>query len=276
MAVVHVTNWSEFKSAIATAGNTVIVDNNIDANGTYTTSTLTLAALSIQGNGYTIYNIMGSTTIFGGTNANSHSITDLNFANCDTSAASSSTVGALFRASSASYPVNLTRCNIQGNLRYVGIGYVRLSSCAIVMAGSSHAGIVNNTTGSTGCYFESCYVDLGESYKLTGDALFGYCYMYNCYFKGKLILTASKNINGNYGSDNNYNNVYNMYVSSDSETARTLRINGQTGGSAVSIINADRIDDNITLANNTGVVELTDAQMKDASYISSTGFPIIV
>lgn len=276
MAVVHVTTWAEFKSAIATAGNTVIVDNNLDANGTYTTSNLSLAASNIQGNGHTIYNIMGSTTIFSGTNANSHSISDLNFANCDTSSASSSTVGALFRASSASYPVNLTRCNIQGNLRLIGYGYVRLSSCAIVMSGNSHAGIINNTTSSTGCYVESCYFDLGETYTLTGDSLFGYCYMYKCYFKGKLKLSASKNINGNYGSDNNYNNVYNMYVSSTDDTARTLRINGQAGGSAVSIINADRIAANITLANNTAVAELTDAQMKDASYISSTGFPIIV
>jgi len=271
MAVVHVTNWAEFKSAVAVSGNTVIVDNNIDANGSYVTSPITISCTTIQGGGHTIYNIYGNTNIFNGASNTRHVVEDLNFANVDTSAASSG--GSIFRGTGSSTYIDVYRCNIQGNLKLVASGYTTFTSCAIVISGGGiHYGFSNMAAG--GPHFTQCYIDLGEAFQITGTAFAVYTYFRNCYFKGTWKLTQNTFFMGNSTPAQSYNNVFNVHLTADS--AQTLSFFSSNGGTDISIYNTDRINGNITMAGlRNCLIGLDDAKMKNATEIAAVGFPII-
>lgn len=271
MAVVHVTNWNDFKSAIGVAGNTVIVDNDIDANGSYVSSAITVSCADIQGGGHTIYNIYANTNIFVGASNMRHIVQDINFANIDTSSASSG--GAIFRGTGSTQYIDVYRCNIQGNLKIVTSGYTTFTSCAIVLGGGTvRSQFANMSAG--GPHFTNCYIDIGDYYQQSGNAFTTYTYFKNCYITGSWKLTQGAYFLANSTPALSPNNVINLHLSADNPY--TLTFFNQAGGTDISIYNIDRVDSNVTIAGGRNCLfGLSDDHMHDPAAISATGFPII-
>lgn len=271
MAVVHVTNWADFKSAIGVSGDTVIVDNDIDANGSYVTSAISIYCADIQGGGHTIYNIYANTNIFVGNTNSRHVVQDLNFANIDTSLASSG--GAIFRGTGSAQYIDVYRCSIQGNLKIVASGYTTFTSCAIVLGGGSvHTQFANMSAG--GPHFTNCYIDIGDYYQQSNTVFTTYTYFKNCYVTGSWRLTQNSYFFGNSTPALSPNNVINIKFTADNPY--TLRIFNQSGGTDVSIYNIDRTSSNITITGGQNCLfGLSDEHMRDPAAIAATGFPII-
>lgn len=271
MAVVHVSDWNSFKSAIGVAGDTVIVDNDIDANGSYVTTSITISCADIQGGGHTIYNIYANTNIFVGASNNRHVVQDLNFANIDTSLAMGS--GAIFRGQGSSTYIDVYRSNIQGNLKIVTSGYTTFTSCAIVLGGGSvHTQFANMSAG--GPHFTNCYIDLGSYYQQSSTVLTTYTYFKNCYVTGTWKLTQNSYFFGNSTPALSPNNVININLAADNPY--TLSFFSQSGGTDISLYNIDRVDSNVTIAGGRNCLfGLSDEHMRDPAAIAATGFPII-
>lgn len=270
MAVVHVTNWNDFKSAIGVAGDTVIVDNDIDANGSYITSSIPLTCADIQGGGHTIYNIYGSTNIFLGHTNSRHVVQDINFANVDTMAAQ---YGAIFRGQGSSTYIDVYRCNFQGAFKMFSSGYTTFTSCAIVLGGGGvHYQFAAFIAG--GPHFTNCYIDIGSDYQQTGGSFTTYCHFRNCYITGSWKLTQGSYFLANSTPALSPNNVVNLHLSADEPY--TLTFFNQAGGSDISIYNLDRVDSNVTIAGGRNCLfGLSDEHMRDPAAIAATGFPII-
>lgn len=269
MAVVHVSTFAEFRSAIGVTGDTVIVDSDMDANGVVISSAITFNATQVQGNGHTLYNLYGTGYIFQTGLSGSHTFTELNFANIDTS----NSTGALVRGTASNSVISLTKCSLQGNIKQILAGNSNMSGCSVVYAGTSPKAMIANMSYAT--LIQNCFFDFGNLSTFSSAVLGNRCNFRDCYFKGAIKLTQATSLTS-LDAVNTYNNVFNSDLSAD--TAQTFKFYGTTGGSInVSIYNADKIGANVTIGGtNSIVIPLTDAQMHDASEIAAVGFPIIV
>lgn len=272
MAVVHVSTWNDFKSAIGVAGDTVIVDSDIDANGSYVTSSIPVSCADIQGGGHTIYNIYANTNIFVGVSNIRHVVQDINFANIDTSSASSG--GAIFRGTGTGTTyIDVYRCNVQGNLKIVASGYTTFTSCAIVLGGGTVRSQFSNMAAA-GPHFTNCYIDIGDYYQQSSNAFTTYTYFKNCYITGSWKLTQGAYFLGNSTPELSPNNVVNLHLSADNTF--TLTFFSQAGGTGISIYNVDRVDNSVRIVGGRNCLfGLSDDHMRDPAAIAATGFPII-
>lgn len=274
MALVTVSTFSEFLTAIATAGNTIMLANDIDANGYIFTSTKYIYS-DIDGNGHTIWNLQND-----GTNnglfviASGVTIQNVNFYNIYAS-------WTFFTPSGTSGAhVVIKNCNFQGRVAQLITGtYLDMSFCVINMISVNRQMI-----GTSYANVSQCYLNHGETATtVVGNGSGNWFYNYNsckytdCYFSGKVHITTTSGHEFIAGGGQSKNCVINVDVAYQGVTTGTFTIgSGFSTGTGISIFNNSKITTTLNnSAGNTQMYPLTDTEMKDRNSIATVGFPIL-
>lgn len=273
MAVVHVTDWTSFKEAVQVADNEVIVDNDIicdEFNATFGWS-----CAKVDGNDHAIYNLQST---YDGAEFSSYTtalqVNKLHFLNFAFYGNSNS--GIFTHTSYGSKYFVFNDCKFQGMTTkgLFGDG-CDLNRCSITLT-QCRAFIAN--AGQHQNIMHECWVDLGKCTPKSNDYTICFADTYNCYFKGTIIANEGDNTaNGrglNFIRGSIYNTIFNCYVRSDNNHTFVLKRNDATPDTT-SIYNTSRIGDGVDFYH-AGWAELTDAELKTASAVAATGFPIIV
>lgn len=273
MAVVHVTDWTSFKTAIEVSGNEVIVDNDIVCDEFNTTARWRCA--KVDGNNHAIYNIQStntSTEFLSETGA--LPVNNLHFLNFVLYG--DSTTGMFAHTDYGSKYFVFNDCKFQGmtTKSLFGDG-CDLNRCSITL---TQCRALTSQAGQHGNVMRECWADLGKCTPKSNDYALCHSDVYNCYFKGTIIANAGDNSSSGRGLNfirgTIYNSIFNCYVESDNNHTFALRRNNEAPNTT-SIYNTSRIKDGVNFYH-AGWAELTDAELKTASAVAATGFPIIV
>lgn len=298
MATRNVTDVSSLITAIreCESNDTIEILNDIDWNddAAYALrssvrlggSSTTLSNVKINGNNHAIYN-MNPLNIVAGTygtfifdvGGSQVTVENLSFLNCDFGLKETCIFGG-----SAVANTTIKRAVVQGMFKYAMFkgrsGGMTIDSCMITCDRSDGRPLMAN--GGTSPTFKNCWIRLGS-----GCAFNGNKYVDNlntCYIEGSVRLTPTSGTLTPKIFTNVQNSCINLsfYVPHASGGQITINdiIEPVTSG-GVNIINVDKITTDegygVTEADSTSLNKLvTDAHMKDASYLSSVGFDIIV
>lgn len=274
MALVTVSTFAEFLTAIATSGNTIILANDLDANGYIFTATKTISS-DIDGNGHTIYNLQND-----GTNINLFSVSsgrtikNTNFYNIYCSWGLFNSYG-----SSGSHVV-IKNCNFQGRVGYFLLGnYVDMSFCAINFTSVNRIMISAAYVNASQCYFNHGDTATNAVPNGSGNWFYNYnsCKYVDCYFSGKIHITTTGGHEFVAGGGSSKNCVINVNVDYQGVTSGTFTIgSGFSTGTGISIFNNSKITTTLNnSAGNTQMYPLSDTAMKDRDSIAAVGFPIL-
>lgn len=273
MAVVHVTDWASFKAAIEVAGNEVIVDNDIVCDEFNTSARWRCA--KVDGNDHAIYSIQTTHT---GTEFASETqalqVNKLHFLNFVLYG--DSTAGMFIHTDYGRNYFVFNDCKFQGmtTKSLFGDG-CDLNRCSITLTqcrslntgGNQHTNIMRE-----------CWADIGRCTPKGNDFTLCYSDVYNCYFKGTIIANDGDNSSSGRGLNfirgSIYNSIFNCYVESDNNHTFALRRN-DSAPDTTSIYNTSRIGDGVNFYH-AGWSALTDSELKTASAVAATGFPIII
>lgn len=148
-------------------------------------------------------------------------------------------------------------------------------------------GLFNQDNYWEKCFLQRCSfnvklngyaVFLGGSHYTNGDNRVEYCNIKisgnsprwtkygdyrNCYITGESVATG---FDANYGSAN-----FNV-INADFSDASSFECVGRSGEGVINLINTDLLPSGATIG--TGFIGVTTAQLKDAAYLASLGFPI--
>lgn len=248
MADIHVSTIADFKTALQTAGATVILDNDLDFNSTAISGTFaSVQATEIDGQGHTIYNIQSasSSPVFQANTTSTilwHNINFYNFLALGT--------GYLLSGYNVSNRnMKFSECKFQGKARRL---------FAYLPTTLSNPGVTKSAFNiNSDCYFaDSAYTlsyfifnDSGNNFS-TAD----YIRAIDCYFSGDARFPAST-----LNTSENARNVWNV----NNLASTTPTLNG-----TYQLYNSDR-------ATFSGGIPLTDAELKDRDSVAATGFPIL-
>ena len=270
MAVVHVTNWSDFKTAVVGKDNQVIIDNDIVCDEVLSEST-TWKCESIDGQDHAIYNIQSTCDSSEFKAGRVITISNLRFLNF-TLYGVSSLRGMFQRGGNSSWFV-FNDCKFQGmtlkGLFDVGCECTRcsitLTSCRFLIADSfTHE-----------AFFHECWIDLGTVNCKNGDNLIMHASLRNTYIKGTINLT---NESGKFDiiRGSIVNSIFNCYVKCGATRVINLRYNDSSIDN-VSLYNTDRIKTvSESDLHHSGWTGLTDSDLKSATAVQAAGFPIVV
>lgn len=251
MADIHVSTIPDFKTALQTAGATVILDSDLDFNSTTISGTFaSVQATEIDGQGHTLYNIQSASSSSVFTAGVTSLITwhNINFYNV-------LLLGSGYLISgynSYNQRVLISECKVQGKLNRL-FQYLNNSSSTEGGYGCVRSAFnINSDCRFNESLYSECYFILGES--SATFSTYSSLIMTDCYMSGHArfpaaIITSSR-------SERNVINVYN-----DADTTPTLQ------GSYI-LYNSDR-------ATFTGGIPLTDSELKDRDAVAATGFPIL-
>lgn len=251
MADIHVSTIADFKTALQTAGSTVILDNDLDFNNTTIASSFaSVQATEIDGQGHTLYNIQSASlsSVFAtGTTSNVvwHNVNFYNLL----------LLGSGYLISG--YNVNnqkvlISECKVQGKANRL---FQYLNSVSSVEGGKGCVRSAFNINSD--CRFQEpsyslCYFNFTAS--TSPWSTYTSARLYDCYLSGHANIPANNIISSQ--SERNVINIYN-----DSNTTPTLQ------GSYI-LYNSDRATFN-------GGIPLTDNELKDRDAVAATGFPIL-
>lgn len=273
MAVVHVTDWTSFKEAVQVADNEVIVDNDIICDEF--NATFDWRCSKVDGNDHAIYNLQ---TTYTGTEFASYTsalqVNKLHFLNF--AFYGDSTSGVFNQSNYGRNYFVFNDCKFQGMTTkgLFGDG-CDLNRCAITL--TQCRALKSDGSQRSGTMHE-CWIDLGKCTPKSSDYTICYTDIYNCYFKGTIIANAGDSSASGRGlhfiRGSVYNTIFNCYVRSDNDHTFALIRNNATPNTT-SIYNTSRIGDGVDFYHN-GWAELADAELKTASAVAATGFPIIV
>lgn len=250
MADIHVSAIADFKTALQTAGATVILDNDLDFNSTTISGTFAIVqATEIDGQGHTIYNIQSasSSSVFAAGVTSLITWHNINFYNV-------LLLGNGYLISGynvSNQRVLISECKVQGKLNRL-FQYLNNSSVEGGHGCVRSAFNINSDCRFNEPIYSECYFILGES--STAFSTYSSLTMTDCYISGHARFPAATIM-----SSQSARNVINVY--NDADTTPTLQ------GSYI-LYNSDR-------ATFTGGIPLTDNELKDRDAVAATGFPIL-
>lgn len=258
MAVVHVSTFTDFLTAIAVSGDIVILDTDIDANAQEITNTVAIACAEIDGAGHTIYNVQCTRDIYPFRFDAVCTVHNCNWQNVLLTAGA-----ALYQNSVSNRLITINNCAYQGIFTGICRGNFNFIKCAFNLQRCANHAFSYYYSGVTllleHCYFKCDNISSAGVYRSTRAR--------GCYFEGTLNNPNSNAlIFDGYGD----NSVYNIYVKS----ANSVTVYYGNAQDTPCIYNADRVDSTVTVSR--PFIALTDAQMHSASEIAATGFSIIV
>lgn len=258
MAVVHVSTFTDFLTAIAVSGDIVILDTDIDANAQEITNTVAIACAEIDGAGHTIYNVQCTRDIYPFRFDAVCTVHNCNWQNVLLTAGA-----ALYQNSVSNRLITINNCAYQGIFTGICRGNFNFIKCAFNLQRCANHAFSYYYSGVTllleHCYFKCDNISSAGVYRSTRAR--------GCYFEGTLNNPNSNAlIFDGYGD----NSVYNIYVKS----ANSVTVYYGSSQDTPCIYNADRVDSTVTVSR--PFIALTDAQMHSASEIAATGFSIIV
>ena len=270
MAVVHVTSWSDFKTAVGGTDNQVIVDNDIICDEMLS-DTIVFNCTSVDGQGHAIYNIqseLGSAEFRAGRVV---TISNLGFLNFVLYGVSRN--GMLVSSDYGSRWFNLNDCKFQG-MTLKGLFddgctctrcSVSLSSCRYLATSGYQRPITLN----------ECWIDVGTATCKDSDNYFIFADLRNTYIKGTLKLT-SQNTQYDVIRGDVVNCIFNVFLKCTTSRVINLQYHDE-GIRGVGLFNTDRIQTAADIdLHYSGWTGLTDGNLKSATAVKATGFPIIV
>ena len=271
MAVVHVSTWADFKTAVEGTDNQVILDSDIICDETLNGSSLWKCE-SIDGQEHAIYNIQSMWDGYEFGAGRTITISNCGFLNF-TLYGTSRQYG-MFKCTDygAKYFI-FNDCQFQGmTLKGLfGDGCV-CTRCSITL--TSCRFLLSESYDKTS-EFNECWIDLGTVTPKGNDSITMMAELRNTYIKGTLSLSDETSdysvIRGNIT-----NSVFNAYIKCTQTRIINLRYNNTSPGN-VCLYNTDRIQ--VATESNfyhSGWTGLTDGNLKSATAVQATGFPIVV
>lgn len=258
MAVVHVTTFTDFLTAVSVADDIVILDNDLDGNSQEITNTVAIACAEIDGAGHTIYNVQCTRDIYP-----FRFDAECNVHNCNWQNVLQTAGAALYQNTDRNRLITFSNCVYQGLFTGICRGNFSFIQCAFILQRNTGYAFSYYYSGVT-LYLEHCYF---KSDNISSDGVYRSTRARGCYFEGTLNNPNSNAlIFDGYGD----NSVYNIYVKS----ANAVSVFYGSEQDTPCIYNADRVDDTITV--NRPFIPLTDEQMHSAAEIAAVGFDIIV
>lgn len=270
MAVVHVTSWSEFKTAVNGKDNQVILDNDIVCDEMLS-DTIIFNCESVDGQEHAIYNIQST---YGGAEFRAGrvvTISNLGFLNFALYGDSSN--GMLVSSDYGSRWFNLNDCKFQGmTLKALFDDGCTCSRCSVSL---SSCRLLTGSGYQRPITLNECWIDVGTATCKHNDYYFIFADLRNTYIKGTINLT-SQNTEFNIIRGDVVNCVLNTYIKCDTSRVINLRYHN-ADISRVSLFNADRIQTAAEIdLHYSGWTGLTDGNLKSATAVQATGFPIVV
>lgn len=269
MAVIHVSNWNDFKTAITSEANTVILDSDIDASGDIINNRINVKALEIDGQGHTIYNY---TSTHNGSdfwldfyyqgNYITCAIKSLNFYNIVVGGQNRSE--AFFKAYHGRFV--LTNCRLQGMVNKELIQDCTMSQCSCTFTKLRYIGGISDSNS-----IEECWFDLGNNVTTTNDIYFRGSISY-CYFKGSIDTKALSN-NQSIFRGSCSSSIFNVELTDSSEDIKTIKFN-YSDASNICLYNTDKLSfpANVAYSFQNNYKGLSDASLKSPEAVNATGF----
>lgn len=269
MAVVHVSSWEDFKTAINGEANTVIVDADLDASGDIITDTIYVHALEIDGQGHTIYNYTSTHTssefyldFYYNNDYITCSIKNINFYNIVIGGETGSE--AMFRANNGNFIIS--NCRLQGIINKALIRKCQMQKCTCNFSKLKYIGGYSGDNS-----IEECWFDIGNNV-FTWDESYYKGNIKYCYFKGSLdtkSLSSGRDIiNGLCTSS-----IFNLELSDSSENIKTINL-CSSGATNICLFNNDKINNsaNVIYSIPSNFTGLSDANLKNPVAVNATGF----
>ncbi len=256
------TNWAEFVEAVGTAEAYVQCPSNAlwdmnEIKGDGLRSRLIWQASEVYGNGLQIKNLYIESGCIFITGAYTHLVYRLDFLNMWNSANSEG-----FFQTDTNANTYLRRCNISGEI-HGGTAFNGYYGALCLDNDEEKSSSINiRFQGGGGLYsrytqFQKCYIVL-SGYNGVDTSTSSSVQFDSCYVTGETPFARMAI------SSNTADNVFDIYI------PEGRKIDSTRAGS-LGVINTDKISG--SYANFTGV---TAAQMSDAAYLQSIGFPIVV
>lgn len=270
MAVVHVTTWSDFKTAVGGTDNQVIVDNDIICDEMLSDA-IVFNCESIDGQEHAIYNIQSELENAEFRAGRVVTISNLGFLNFALYGISGS--GMLVSSDYGSRWFNLNDCTFQGmTLKALFDDGCTCSRCSVSL---SSCRFLTSSGFQRPITLNECWIDVGTATCKNDDNYFIFAHLRNTYIKGTINLT-SQNTQYDVIRGNVVNCVFNVFIKCATSRVINLRRNNE-GISGVGLFNTDRIQ---TAAESdlhyNGWTGLTDGNLRSATAVQATGFPIVV
>lgn len=270
MAVVHVSNWNDFKTAITGEANTVILDSDIDASGDIINNRINVKALEIDGQGHTIYNYTSTHTgsdfyldFYYNNDYITCNIKNLNFYNIV--AGGINMDEAFFHAYHGRFA--LTNCRLQGIINKSLIRDSYMYRCSCTFSKLLRLGGFNDVSS-----IEECWFDLGGNVIPNNATSYYRGTTKYCYFKGNL---DTKGLTNNrpifYGSCKS--SIFNIELSDTSEDYKTIKLNNRVD-TEINLYNTDKLSfpANVIFETQSNFTGLPDASLKSPNAVNATGF----
>jgi len=271
MAVVHVSTWEDFKTAVAGTDNQVIIDNDIICNEILSSSA-TWNCTSIDGQEHAIYNIQSTLNSSEFKAGRVITISNLGFLNF-TLYGTSQDRGMFQQTNYGRNYFVFNDCQFQGmSLKGLFDDGCECTRCSITLTSCR---FLISDSYQHNAFFHECWIDLGTVTCKNGDNFIMFAGLRNTYVKGTINLTSETDkfdiIRGDI-----VNSIFNCYVKCTANRTINLRYNN-TSIDNVSLYNSDRIQ--VATESNfyhSGWTGLTDGNLKSATAVQATGFPIVV
>lgn len=269
MAVIHVSTWNDFKTAITGDANTVILDSDIDASGDIINNRINVKALEIDGQGHTIYNYTsthnGSDFYLEFYYNNRYidcNIKNLNFYNIVVGGENRSE--AFFRAYRGKFII--TNCRLQGIINKELIQDCKMIKCSCTFTKLKYLGGI-----SDGNSIEECWFDLGNNVTTANELYFRGNISY-CYFKGS-IDTKALNNNQSIFRGLCTSSIFNVELTDSSENIKTIKLN-YSDAPNICLYNTDKLSfpANVIFSVQNNYKGLSDASLKSPEAVNATGF----
>lgn len=272
MARYDVSTWDEFVNAWKNVdGNdTIEVNADLDVNDNIPDSSILMVnhsvagAVTINGNGHTIYNVSGGGSMVFENTYHVTTINSLNFQNI-------SLTTPLFRGYSFEAQLYINDSNIQGrDTALFFVGYVNFDRCTLTLTNtrSQITPDMENNVYFTRCwiYFRSCKKTWnGGDTPLIRNAN-------TCYLKGNIDMTGISNTNIVSNVNNSCVNVTVTGVTVEN-IPLTRYVYDSSG--LMTIVNTSKLNPDTSASDESLIKGVTEAQMKDANYLFDLGFDIV-
>lgn len=266
--MVEVSTPEQFLTEIKKDNNTVNVTSDIDFNTLPITSSITLGlGLTVNGNGHSVYNLQTGTVLnqpmFRSGNSSPPPVfNQINFYNMFRNE------GQVFFSSFNDNYITFNECNFQGR-GYALFEDCVLNKCAINWESTNGYIGFNSSKNITWTY---CYINIKVRTNINKSLLPKSEYS-SCYFGGEYTYTGT-------------NSTYNIYPTDSSMSSCVLNIEDKSTGSGLSLSSLLFGTTSPSVINTTkakkdgfsksGLLEATDAEMKNAQALYDKGFNIIV
>jgi hypothetical protein len=264
MSTVRVSTWDEFLAAVGNAGDEIILDADLNANG-WTPVEIGVSVHSIDGTGHSISNIAYNTNMNCFYANHPCEFKNVKFLNVNVTSTADT---AFFHGRNARF--TFTNCQFQGRFYNFGYRSLTFNQCTFAFEDNLNYMFWSDSP----IYCTECYIDF-KTQNFNNDFIIASIQsstMTDCYFKGDIKVN---NANG-CTSITMYNCVWNVDC-----TAKTTLLNFKPfyfDPSGISLVNSTKIHD-MVVKPQTNVAYLSDSEIsypEGLTAIPATGFPLVV